>query len=489
MSKKLKTGIALLCGLVLMAGCKKFVEHDDVNINPNRAPFLTLATALPAVQYTTANSHSLLGYVTTMFSQQMASYPGGPINDDRNQDVRINTGFESLYSGLTNSKLMVELAREQGSPHYRAIARVIFVTNMSLATDTYGDLPLTEAFRAPEILQPKYDKQEDIYAFMHKYLDSAIDEIAQTNPSGLKPGTDDLIFAGDMDAWKKTAWLLKARLYMHTTKKGAATAANNALTAVANAYAPGAKDYQLIFSERNPNPWFVNVSGRISGSATYTIGPSKRFVDAINGTAYPGLVDPRISKIISKPAAQAQYTGIVNGASLTGNTADLTDATYYATRLSPLVIASYAEQKLIEAEARFIANGGTVTSTGSTQEAYDAYLAAIRANMTKVGVAPGDIDTYINNPLVGVGAAGLKLEHIMREKMVAMFLHPDMWVDVRRYDYNPALFIGFALPSNQDPIMGGQFIRRALYPLEEINRNPNAQGALKPMTEKLWWDQ
>ncbi|HVK46722.1 MAG TPA: SusD/RagB family nutrient-binding outer membrane lipoprotein, partial [Pseudobacter sp.] len=166
MSKKLKTGIALLCGLVLMAGCKKFVEHDDVNINPNRAPFLTLATALPAVQYTTANSHSLLGYVTTMFSQQMASYPGGPINDDRNQDVRINTGFESLYSGLTNSKLMVELARGQGSPHYRAIARVIFVTNMSLATDTYGDLPLTEAFRAPEILQPKYDKQEDIYAFM-----------------------------------------------------------------------------------------------------------------------------------------------------------------------------------------------------------------------------------------------------------------------------------------------------------------------------------
>jgi hypothetical protein len=37
--------------------------------------------------------------------------------------------------------------------------------------------------------------------------------------------------------------------------------------------------------------------------------------------------------------------------------------------------------------------------------------------------------------------------------------------------------------------MGGQFIRRSLLPLDELNRNPNAQAALKKMTDKVWWDQ
>lgn len=489
MSNTIKTVLKLLCGLLLITGCKKFVEHDNVNNNPNRATYFTLATALPSVQYTTANNHGLLGFITTMFSQQTAAYASGPVNEDRNQEVRMNTAFEGLYNALTNAKLMVELARQQGAPHYRAIARVLFVTNMSLATDSYGDLPLAEAFRAPEILQPKYDKQEDIYAFMHKYLDSAIDEIAATNPAAYKVGTDDLVFGGNMEQWKRTAWLMKARLYMHTTKKGAIDASNQALAALANAFPPNVADYQLLFSDRNPNPWFVNVSGRISGSAVFTIAPSKRFVDAINGTSYPGLVDPRISKILGKSASAAQYTGIPNGTAQTGNTADIRDTTYYATRTAPLVMASYSEQKLLEAEARFLANNGTVTSTGSTQEAYDAYLAGITANMQKLGVPPAAIQAYTTNPQVAVGAAGLKLEHIMREKMVTMWLHPDVWVDVRRYDYNNTLWRGLELPANQSSIMNGQFIRRSLYPLEEIARNPNAQTATKPMNEKMWWDQ
>jgi hypothetical protein len=60
---------------------------------------------------------------------------------------------------------------------------------------------------------------------------------------------------------------------------------------------------------------------------------------------------------------------------------------------------------------------------------------------------------------------------------------------VRRYDYNPAIYRGIALPFNQDPVMGAQFIQRAIYPLTEVVRNPNVAGELKPLTEKLWWNQ
>lgn len=495
--KKYKSLLLILALTGGLTACKKYVEKGDVNINPNRPSFVTLNTILPAVETATANNHTLVAYITSMFSQQMAAYTSGPINEDQNRDVRISTGYTGLYqNGLTNAKIMLDLARQQGSPHYMAIARILFVTNLYIATDTWGDVPLTEAFQAPGILYPKYDGQESIYTAMHKYLDSAITEITQTNPAALKPGVDDLIFGGVMTSWTQTAWFLKAKLYMHTTKKGAVNAANNALTAMANGYTAASRPYQIVYNDRNNNPWFVNVSGRISGSQVFTIGPSKRFVDVMTGVTYPGVFDPRIDTLIFKTATSPTYVGIPNGAGNVSNTTNLTDVTFYGRRIAPLLMGSYFEQKLMEAEARFIANGGTTSSTGSTVAAYSAYMEGIVANLRYLGydtllTTPAGIKgkAYVNLPQVRSSAATLRLELIMRERQVALFLNPEAWTDMRRYDYNTSLYPGVALPLNQDAGMGGQFIRRALYPLDELNRNPNAMSALKTMSTKVWWDE
>lgn len=474
--------------IITTTGCKKFVESGNVNINPNQPSTITLNTLLPAVQYSTAFNQTYVAYITSMFSQQMAAYSSGPINEDQNRDVRITTAYTGLYqNGMTNSKILIDLAASLGSPHYAAIGRILFVTNLSLATDTWGDVPLTEAFKSPEVLYPSYDSQESIYTFMQAYLDQAITEIGQTNPATLKPGIDDLIYGGTMSKWKETAYFLKARLFMHLTKKGAVTAANNALTAIANGFTPGT-DYQLIFSDKNPNPWHVTVSGRISGSAIFTIAPAQRFLNATTGVTYPGLFDPRIDRLVTKSGASPIYTGLNNGGGNTGvNNTDLRDVTFYAQKTSPLVIGSYAEQKLMEAEARFLVNGGTTSSKGSTQAAYDAYKAGITANLTKLGIA--NPTAYSSHPQVDVGAANLTLELIMRERQVVLFLNPEAWTDMRRYDYNPNLFRGISLPLNQNTEMNGNYIRRALYPLDEVSRNPKAQASLKLMTDKVWWDQ
>ncbi len=484
---KLITPVCLAALLAGAAGCKKFVEKGNVNINPNQPAEVTLNTLLPAVEFVTANNQTSVAYITSMFTQQMAAYSSGPINDDQHRDVRISSAYFGLFqNGMTNSKILIDKATTLAAPHYAAIGRILFVTNLQLTTDTYGDVPLTEAFKAPEILQPKYDKQQDIYTYMLAELDKAIAEIALVNPATLKPATDDLIYAGNMTKWKEAANFLKARLYMHQTKKGAAAAANNALTAIANGFTSSANDYQLIFSDKNPNPWQVNVSGRISGSAVFTVAPSQRFLNNLTGVTYPGLIDPRVNKLISKSGSNPQYLGLNNGFGNTGgNNCDLRDTSFYAQKISPLVMGSFAEQKLIEAEARFLANGGTASSTGTVQAAYDAYKAGIAANLVKLNLPT----TYSNLPLVDVGTANLTMEHIMREKQVVLFLNPEAWTDMRRYDYNSNLFRGIALPVNQNAEMGGQQIRRAMYPLDEVNRNPNALASLKPMTEKIWWDQ
>ena len=479
----------VIVAIIAVTGCKKYVESGNVNVNPNKPADATLNTLLPAVENATASSHFWVAYTTSLFSEQMASYASGPINDDQNRDVRMGTAYQVLYlTALTNSKIIISKAAAQGSPFYSSIGKILFVLNMALATDTWGNVPNTEAFQAPAVLYPHYDKQEDLYPLLQKMLDDAIAESQQTtNPVNLKPATDDLIFGGDMVQWRQTAYLLKARLYIHTTKKGASAAAASALTALTNAMTPTSKDLQLVYNDKNLNPWQVNVSNRIL-TGNFTITPAKRFVDALNGTAYPGLVDPRIGILIDKKTA-ANYVGLQNGSSTTGNTTDLTVNTFFAKTGAPLLMASYAEQKFIEAEARFLANGGTATSVGSTQAAYDAYLAGINANMTKLAVPAASVTAYVTNPLVAVGPAGLSMELILREKQIALFLNPEAWVDIRRYDYSAAIFKGMAVPLNQNLELNGNFIRRSLYPQDELNRNPNAQTEVLGLDQKVWWDK
>ena len=479
--------LSLLVLLFAVTGCKKYVEGDNINVNPNASSQPTLKTLLPAIEDATATNHYTVAYSTSMFAQQMAAYTAGPINDDRHNDVRMSS-FTNLYqNGMTNAKLMIDLAATQNSPYYSAIGKILLVINLSLATDIYGDVPFSNAFKAPAVLYPVYDKQQDLYPLMHQYLDQAITEAATPVVTGaIVPAGDDLIFAGAMASWIETAWFLKARLYMHTTKKGAVAAANSALAAMANAFKPTSKDCQLVYNTRNLNPWNSNIAKKVK-TGNFFIAPSKRFTDILNGTAYAGLVDPRISKMMDKRTAVA-YTGIANGVG-TGGSVDITEETYYGKDITPIFIATYAEQKLMEAEARFLSEGGTVTSTGASQAAYDAYLAGITAHMNKLSVDATARTTYLASPFVGTTAAGLKLEQIMKEKQTALYLHPEAWVDVRRYDYNPAIFKGMALPASQAAAMAGQWIRRSGLPNEELSRNPNARLSIKPLTEKVWWDQ
>ncbi|MEJ7737873.1 MAG: SusD/RagB family nutrient-binding outer membrane lipoprotein [Chitinophagaceae bacterium] len=471
--------------LLLFTSCKKFLA-GDVNINPNRASNVSLNTLLPAVLESTSSNHYQVGTRTSIFAQQLAAYTSGPFDDDQNRNVRMATAFQELYqNALSNLDYLVDKATTDNAPHYAGIGKILQTINLGMATDVWGSVPFSEAFEGTANLYPGYDDQQAVYPLLQKNLDEAI-ALLQQPPGTIRPRNDDLIYQGSALKWIKTANVLKARLAMHLTKKGAAAAANQALGFFANAYANNTEDMQLIYNDRNLNPWHRNVSVLLK-SGNFRVAPSVKFVDAMNGTIYPGLVDPRLPFLMFKAPANP-WRGMQNGAG-TGSLVDLTDATYYTKPSSPMIMVSYAEQKFLEAEARFLANGGSVTSTGSTDEAYNAYIGGITAHMDKVGVAAGDKSAYLGNALVAVTPAGLTLELIMKEKFIATYLHPETWVDVRRYDYNANIYKGMALPLGQDPAMNGQFIRRVMYPLDEINRNPKASAAEKKLTDKVWWDQ
>jgi hypothetical protein len=78
----------------------------------------------------------------------------------------------------------------------------------------------------------------------------------------------------------------------------------------------------------------------------------------------------------------------------------------------------------------------------------------------------------------------------LKEKYIAMYLNPEAWVDVRRYQYRSELYRGMAKPVNYNEALQGEFIRRVLYPNEEINRNTvEVTPRIKPMQEIMWWEQ
>ena len=67
------------------------------------------------------------------------------------------------------------------------IARIFKVYLFQFLTDLYGDIPYSEAGKAytGQVLFPKYDKQEDIYADMLKELDEAAAALDENAPNTL----------------------------------------------------------------------------------------------------------------------------------------------------------------------------------------------------------------------------------------------------------------------------------------------------------------
>jgi Starch-binding associating with outer membrane len=487
--------IYLVAIVAFFASCDGYLG-GETDIDPNRPKTTSLAALLSSSIESTANNHYLIGYFTAQFSQHVATYAVD--GSDAYFETRIPTGWTGIYlTALTNLDQLVKQAQEEGSPHYEGIAKILQAINLGLATDCWGNVPFSAAFKGAEDLTPSYDSQDQIYATINTLLTDAIALLGQpVQPFKPVPGTDDLIYLGGTTgyaAWIRTAYALKARYALHYTKLNPSQASDNALEAVSRAISDNAQDFQLVYNGTNRNPWYNNVSATIS-TGNLTVAPSRTLISIMNGAQYPGVNDPRLPIMFTStttPPTPPAFNGITNGAGVIGAVSTLGVSTFYTRDVAPLPMVTFAEMKFIEAEAHFLARGGTTTSVGTiSAEAYAAYRAGITAHMQKLGVTAPNIANYLANAnAVAPNAAALTLELIMKEKFIAMFLNPENWTDVRRYDYSNAIYRGMQLPVRINPAMGGQFIRRVLYPLDEVNRN-GAEVApnVKQMQERMWWN-
>ncbi|MBD1397741.1 SusD/RagB family nutrient-binding outer membrane lipoprotein [Pontibacter sp. JH31] len=448
-------------------------DYFDLNENPNLVSSPPLRAMLSTATHKTGLNSQRVAATTSFFVQYVASPVAGN-GTDTYQVTDYTSTWDALYLAMADIYDMKQKGIEEGASDYVGVANIMMSYHLSLVSDLWGDAPYSQAFDN-STLTPAFDSQQDLYAESLRLLDQGIAELNKTDSKVALSADNDLIHGGDKSKWIKTANAFKARLLNKISKQSSYNPAA-VLTAVENSYQSNADDAEMkVFANRNP--WAqiaLNNQNLVLGGWL-----SRQLVNQLNGTTY-GVVDPRLTRI-TDPTVTGTFVGTPNGTGNVGPANNTVRDEVYISRnspltgdLSPIIIASYAEMKFIEAEAAFRA--------GNRDRAYTAYLTGIRAHMDKLGVPPNERDAYLNNPAVAVGAANLTLALIFKEKYVVTYLNPEAWNDARRFDYQ---YAGFTLPVGADL---PTFIRRVAYPQGESSKNPNTPNS-PVLSDKLWWDR
>lgn len=467
---------------VVFSGCESYLG-GDVNVDPNRTSDASLNTLAPTVMFYCGQ----VTYFSSLVSCQYAQQIGGVVLEGT--EVQRENRFGSVWSNIylnviPNANTMIQKALEsensaQRSPHYSGLAKVLLAYNLGVATTIWENIPYSEADNNLSSLNPSYDSQEDIYADIMRLLTEAIEEL-NSPTSLLKPGSDDVIYNGDISKWIKAAHSLKARYGLHLAGKNVSF--SDIIASVSDGFSSGSDDLQLIYTERNFNPWYSVALANNTGNLTTTF--SSTLLDLMNG-ADGRAIDPRTPIMAYRSSStDTVYRGNIPGTGGGGNTRYNNGTEFfgwYHGIFSPIQMMTYAELKFIEAEAHLRNNNGTPGA-----DAYNAYLDGIRAHMNKLGVPSEDINAYLSDPTIDVGMENLTISHIMTEKYKALFLNPETWNDLRRYNYSNIIST-LRLPENHNIDLAGQWIQRGFYPETELARNRDvAENNFKPLEETMW---
>ncbi|WP_276483049.1 SusD/RagB family nutrient-binding outer membrane lipoprotein [Paraflavitalea pollutisoli] len=129
--------------------------------------------------------------------------------------------WNAWFVQLTNFKQIDSLARQEkiANTSYQGIGRLCKVWLFANLTDTYGDIPYSNALKGDQgNVIPTFDKQELIYQDLFKELEAVNTLLAAGQPIVV---SSDPIYKGDISKWRKFGNSLYLRLLMRVSGKAA----------------------------------------------------------------------------------------------------------------------------------------------------------------------------------------------------------------------------------------------------------------------------
>ncbi|OLY93588.1 Starch-binding associating with outer membrane [Cnuella takakiae] len=257
----------LLMPLVFAAtGCDKIDDFGDTNQNPNGASTPSVGALLTNVEANyigdlAANPRS--GLYAQYFSEtqytdaslyatpQLAfsgEFAGG------NADA---TGYNG--AGLIDLQTIINT---NSSNNQTQVARILLQYSFWTITDRWGDIPYSQALQGNTT--PKFDTQEEVYRGILTTLTDAVAKMDNASPI-----TGDIIYNGNVAAWKKAANSIRMLVALRMSKvfRGAndyaATQFKAALNDPAGYIDENSENMVLRYPGGNfRNPWYDLYNGR-----------------------------------------------------------------------------------------------------------------------------------------------------------------------------------------------------------------------------------
>lgn len=479
--KKIYNYIALSAIAVFAAACTS--SFDAVNTdpdNPNADLVPSTNTLAFCERYASDNLFDEWFDLNEScgFSGQIAKWM---YTEEGYYDFRPNVNSSSwnvCYRTAANLQAIID-KEEEGSNMWAA-ATIFQCQIFQIASDRWGNIPYTEACRlADGIVQPKYDKQSDIYPDLLKRLAAAV---AALDPNGDSLGAGDVFLNGDINAWKKYGNALRLRIAARIADVDA-TDAQAVFSAVAAKGIPDSNADHCFFEAwggEYGEPW---ADYYLSRKLEY--GISLLMVETLKG-----LSDPRLP-VYAEPTSNylagtsdEPYVGYQNGQEAQANTSacspignrfqnksGLTGFSPWLRSCEPYFAISYAASK--------------GWSAGMSQK--DAYEKAVALSLEENGVADADIAAY----LAGPGAYDGSMEQLFTQWWIALYKNgQEAWSVYRMSGYPTGNVIAPSsrYPNHNVPPMAYS------YPDTEANLNKanyQAEAAAEVdyfWGKKMWWD-
>lgn len=368
-----------------------------------------------------------------------------------------------FYDIGVNAKGMIETAEEIGSKNFVLIGRTILLHSTLLTTDAFGDMPRSQVYLSNS---PSYDTQASIYEWMLQEADELIsfynnDEWVN-NPNNKRINKNmDRMFEGDLGKWRAFAKALKARILIRKLPNWENTPETcqkiiDAVDAALNdpSYTDAIYKYDGGSAEKNC-PWgpaqpSLNLGwpqGR-QNLLSEAI-PSKFFTYAILGsyssyratTGYA--LDPRAVELMTPRSNDNNVKVLRYLENNIGMPATMKITFYpdlyateghnpYTRNNGYIMLMSREELLFIKAEAQYWKNDKTA--------AYQTTIEAVNVNMERLGVLPTSTatkpyyDRFFSIKLPSSNT--FTIADLMQQKYVAMYLQPEQWTDMRRYNYS-----------------------------------------------------
>lgn len=499
------TGLAAAV-LLILPGCDFGIE--SVNIDDTRLRTVEPQFQLNQVIVSSAPQTAMFRCEASVVQQHLRVFTGVGACANFNIAARNNMGGNWTNAYQTRLRALNDILDVTESDPTRvnlhSMARIMRAYTMMRVTDTYGDVPYTEAARAytDGIVFPAYDAQEFIYTSPQGILEELRSATAALNAS--QPTVSEAMYNGNITQWRRFGNSLLLRAGMRLTKVNPTLAQQYVQAAVAGGVMESNADDAVVRHENNyRNPMGTTMNAN-EGFNEYAPEP---FVNYLKNRG-----DPRTGSIFVRyPVAtsgggQTLAAGNSNPANQIGipmgydnNTIGAVLAQYGINNvhqfsqtdrrrvfdvLAPSFLVTNAQTQLLLAEA---AHRGWVSGNPATYYANGmrAHLQQVSTQYQNTAIPPATIDAFVAaNPL---NTAGNVLEQINTEYWVASFAIPDeSWANFRRSCYPalpPSLMQGDLGPNER-------FMRRLLYPEGELALNPNYDQGTMPdrIDTRIWWD-